>query len=85
MAGIEADLNMAPSSGIDGTFTSGENYVLARIVDCRRLHASKLKALIKIHWKLKGWILVAKQDKDSFLWGENMFLWIMMLFLLVSF
>ena len=44
-----------------------DNYALAKVVDSRKIHASKLQSLINVHWKLQGWISVVKYIDNSFL------------------
>ena len=58
---------MTFSTDWDKLSTSEGYYVIAKVVDSQKLHASKLQYLINIHWKLQGWILVVKQLKNNFL------------------
>ena len=44
-----------------------DHYALAKVVDSRKIHASKLQSLINNHWKVKGQISVVKYIYSSFL------------------
>ena len=44
-----------------------DHYALAKVVDSRKIHASKLQSVINVHWKLQGWISVVKHIDNCFL------------------
>ena len=49
---------MFASSGYDPHNRS--NFALAKVVDSRKIHASKLQSLINFHFKLQGFISVVR-------------------------